>query len=128
MTMQSNESDADNTTTASFWEPNQYIRTVKRVDNANKLCTEHIIMIQERSDIERGYAANLQKFALRLETFLKSGIEYGTGSNLISGLAKEARDTAVLHSVCTLLNKLYHSCSYIKLLDDFTSEYRHRFN
>ncbi|KAM3181009.1 hypothetical protein ACTXT7_015189 [Hymenolepis weldensis] len=98
MTMQSNESDADNTTTASFWEPNQYMRTVKRVDNANKLCTELSIMIQERSDIERAYAANLQKFASRLETFLKSGMEYGTGSNLISGLAKEARDTADLHS------------------------------
>ncbi|VUZ39171.1 unnamed protein product [Hymenolepis diminuta] len=98
MTMQSNESDADNATTVSFWEPNQYIRTVKRVDNANKLCSELSIMIQERSDIERAYAANLQKFASRLETFLKSGIEYGTGSNLISGLAKEARDTADLHS------------------------------
>nr|CDS30681.1 protein kinase C and casein kinase substrate [Hymenolepis microstoma] len=96
--MQSNESDADNTTTASFWEPNQYIRTVKRVENGNKLCTELIAMVQERSDIEKAYSANLQKFGSRLETFLKSGLEYGTASNLIFSLAKEARDTAELHS------------------------------
>ncbi|VDN96494.1 unnamed protein product [Rodentolepis nana] len=96
--MQSNESDVDNTTMASFWEPNQYVRTVKRVENANKLCTELIAMIQERSDIEKAYSANLQKFASRLEIFLKSGLEYGTASNLISSLAKEAKDTAELHS------------------------------
>lgn len=101
MTMQSNESDGDNNGNASFWEPHQYSHTVKRVENANKLCSELALMIQERSDIEKAYAANLRKFASRLDMFLKSGLEYGTGANVISSLAKESEDTAELHSVCS---------------------------
>ncbi|KAM7535300.1 hypothetical protein Aperf_G00000100373 [Anoplocephala perfoliata] len=98
MTMHTNESDGDNNANASFWEPHQYSRTVKRVENANKLCSELVLMIQERSDIEKAYAANLRKFASRLDLFLKSGLEYGTGANVISSLAKESEDTAELHS------------------------------
>ncbi|VDK37681.1 unnamed protein product [Taenia asiatica] len=96
--MQPTESDGDNGTTASFWEPHQYSRTVKRAENANKLCSELALMIQERADIEKAYAANLRKFAARLEMFTRTGLEYGTGMNILSGLAKEAEDSAALHS------------------------------
>nr|Q07839.1 RecName: Full=Antigen EG13 [Echinococcus granulosus]AAA29053.1 antigen [Echinococcus granulosus]AAA29059.1 EG13 [Echinococcus granulosus] len=55
-------------------------------------------MIQERADIEKAYASNLRKFAARLEMFLRTGVEYGTATNILSGLAKEAEDNAELHS------------------------------
>ncbi|KAL5109092.1 Antigen EM13 [Taenia crassiceps] len=96
--MQTTDSDGDNSANASFWEPHQYSRTVKRAENANKLCSELALMIQERADIEKAYAANLRKFAARLEMFTKTGLEYGTGTNILSGLAKEAEDNAELHS------------------------------
>ncbi|VDM24647.1 unnamed protein product [Hydatigera taeniaeformis] len=96
--MQPAESDVDNGTNASFWEPHQYSRTVKRAENANKLCSEFALMIQERADIEKAYAANLRKFAARLDMFVRTGLEYGTGNNILSGLAKEAEDNAELHS------------------------------
>ena len=101
--MQSTDSDGDNVSNASFWEPHQYSRTVKRVENAHKLCSELALMIQERSDIEKAYAANLRKFAARLDLFMRTGLEYGTGMNILSGLAKEAEDNAELHSVCKIL-------------------------
>ncbi len=97
--MQASDGDSENGTGTSFWEPREYSHTVKRLENANKLCSELALMIQERSEIERSYAANLRKFALRLDIFLKTGLEYGTCSNILSGLAKEAEDNAELHNV-----------------------------
>lgn len=107
--MQPADSDGDNGTNASFWEPHQYSRTVKRAENANKLCSELALMVQERADIEKAYAANLRKFAARLELFARTGLEYGTGTNILFGLAKEAEDNAELHSVGFLKSSLLFS-------------------
>ncbi|CDS43172.1 protein kinase C and casein kinase substrate in [Echinococcus multilocularis] len=96
--MQPVDLDLDAGANANFWEPHQYSRTVKRAENANKLCSEFVLMIQERADIEKAYASNLRKFAARLEMFLRTGVEYGTATNILSGLAKEAEDNAELHS------------------------------
>ncbi|VDD81689.1 unnamed protein product [Mesocestoides corti] len=109
--MQPTDVDGDSVAGTNFWEPHEYSRTVKRLENANKLCSEFALMIQERSEIERAYASNLRKFAFRLDLFLRSGLEYGTCSNILSGLAKEAEDTAELHSnfATNLLNPVQSS-------------------
>lgn len=53
----SEEPIGDGPSSDSFWEINQYRRTVRRCDNAHKLATELANCIQERAEIEKSYAA-----------------------------------------------------------------------
>nr|CAH8829777.1 unnamed protein product [Trichobilharzia regenti] len=82
---------------SSFWECRAYQRTVKRVDGANKLCSELCLMIQERAELEKAYSSNLKKWSARWLSFLDSGLEYGTGSCPWRGLCKEAEAISNIH-------------------------------
>ena len=43
-----------------FWAPNNYKRTVKRVDEGAKLCDDMMKLVSERAEIEGLYATKLQ--------------------------------------------------------------------
>ncbi|CAL8107199.1 unnamed protein product [Calicophoron daubneyi] len=82
---------------ASFWECREYHRTIKRVDTANKLCSELSLMIQERAEIEKAYSANLKRWSNRWLSFLDSGLEYASGASPWKGLCKEAEAVSNAH-------------------------------
>ena len=57
----------------SFWELGRYTRTVKRCDNGHVLCNSLKKLIEERSDIEKKYAAELSKWAKQWNNYLDKG-------------------------------------------------------
>ncbi|CAH8491824.1 unnamed protein product [Heterobilharzia americana] len=89
--------DPNGSGASSFWECREYQRTVKRVDAANKLCSELCLMIQERAELEKAYSSNLKKWSSRWLSFLDSGLEYGSGSSSWRGLCKEAEAISNVH-------------------------------
>jgi hypothetical protein len=82
----------------SFWELGKYMRTVKRCDNGYQLGTHLRKLIEERSEIEKKYAALLQEWNKKWNTFLDKDIEYGTTQGAWRGLLTEADEVASLHN------------------------------
>ncbi|VDL97082.1 unnamed protein product [Schistocephalus solidus] len=107
--MHTSENETENGSARSFWEPKQYSRTVKRLETANKLCSEYALMIQERSDIEKAYASNLRKWSQRWNAFRESGLEYGTGAKVFLGLCTEAEKSYHLQSIANSLTESVQS-------------------
>jgi len=62
----------------SFWEPGNYKRTTKRIEDGNKLCTELMTLVSERADIEKSYARQLKQWAAKWNNIIEKGPEYGT--------------------------------------------------
>lgn len=57
----------------SFWDPGNYKRTAKRIDDGYRLCQELQQLIQERAEIEKGYAKNLKAWAKKWGELIEKG-------------------------------------------------------
>lgn len=84
-------------TSDSFWEPGNYKRTTKRIEDGYKLCSELITLIQERADLEKGYAKALKTWSRKWNDAIEKGPEYGTTEAAWKGVLIEADRLCELH-------------------------------
>lgn len=82
----------------SFWEPGNYKRTTKRIEDGFRLCNDLIQLIQERSEIEKGYAKSLRNWAKKWHDIIEKGPEYGTTEAAWKGVLVEAERRDDLHT------------------------------
>ncbi|THD27934.1 Adaptor protein pacsin [Fasciola hepatica] len=92
-----NENEQNGLSASSFWDFRGHQKTVKRAEVANKLCSELSLMIHERAELERVYAANLKRWTARWLSFLDSGFVYGTSISPWKGLCQEAEAISNAH-------------------------------
>lgn len=57
----------------SFWEPGNYKRTTKRIEDGYKLCNELMTLVQERADIEKTYAKSLKSWSKKWNDLIEKG-------------------------------------------------------
>ncbi|KRY00343.1 Protein kinase C and casein kinase substrate in neurons 2 protein, partial [Trichinella pseudospiralis] len=81
----------------SFWEIGQYKRSVRRIEDAPRLCSELSLLIRERSEIEAAYAKSLQQWSKKWSEHVDKGVEYGSAQEAWKALLQEGRSKADLH-------------------------------
>jgi len=81
----------------SFWEPGNYKRTTKRIEDGNKLCNELSLLVQERADIEKAYAKQLKSWAAKWNNIIEKGPEYGTTEAAYKAILVESDRRCDLH-------------------------------
>ena len=57
----------------SFWEPGNYKRTTKRIEDGHKLCNDLMTLVAERADIEKGYSKSLKMWAVKWNNLIEKG-------------------------------------------------------
>ena len=60
-------------TGGSFWEVDQYKRTVKRQEDGHKLCGDLIMLIEERAKVEKHYAKSLKAWNKKWMDLVEKG-------------------------------------------------------
>ena len=60
----------------SFWEVEQYKRTVKRQEDGQKLCNDLISLIEERAKVEKDYAKSLKAWNKKWVDLVEKGTVY----------------------------------------------------
>ncbi|CAG7721134.1 unnamed protein product [Allacma fusca] len=82
----------------SFWEPGNYKRTTKRIEDGYKLCNDLITLVQERAEIEKSYARSLKTWSKKWAESIEKGPEYGTTEAAWKGVLVEADRLCDLHT------------------------------
>ncbi|XP_061395810.1 protein kinase C and casein kinase substrate in neurons protein 1 [Musca vetustissima] len=81
----------------SFWEPGNYKRTTKRIEDGYKLCNDLQQLIQERADIEKSYAKSLRAWSKKWAELIEKGPEYGTTEAAWKGVLTESERISDVH-------------------------------
>ncbi|XP_043266821.1 protein kinase C and casein kinase substrate in neurons protein 1 isoform X3 [Venturia canescens] len=84
-------------TSDSFWEPGNYKRTTKRIEDGHKLCDSLIALVQERAEIEKNYAKALKGWSKNWNEKIEKGPEYGTTEAAWKGVLVESDRLCDLH-------------------------------
>ncbi|XP_029177988.1 protein kinase C and casein kinase substrate in neurons protein 1 isoform X2 [Nylanderia fulva] len=84
-------------TSDSFWEPGNYKRTTKRIEDGHKLCDSLIALVQERAEIEKNYAKALKNWSKNWNDKIEKGPEYGTTEAAWKGVLVESDRLCDLH-------------------------------
>lgn len=95
----------------SFWEPGNYKRTTKRIEDGYRLCNDLMQLLQERCDIEKNYAKGLHSWSKRWNDAICKGPEYGTAEAAWKSILSEADRVSEVHS------KIKH-----RIMDDVVNE------
>ncbi|XP_014207471.1 protein kinase C and casein kinase substrate in neurons protein 1 isoform X2 [Copidosoma floridanum] len=85
-------------TSDSFWEPGNYKRTTKRIEDGQKLCDGLIALVQERAEIEKVYVKALKTWSKHWNEKIEKGPEYGTTEAAWKGVLVEADRLCDLHT------------------------------
>jgi len=83
--------------TDSFWEPGNYRRTTKRIEDGEKLCRDLILLVQERANIEKEYSKQLKTWSNKWNSIIEKGPEYGTTEAAWKAVLVEADRRCELH-------------------------------
>nr|XP_033816761.1 protein kinase C and casein kinase substrate in neurons protein 1-like isoform X1 [Geotrypetes seraphini] len=68
----------DEVCTHSFWMPDRYKSTVKRVEDGHQLCHEIVACFQDRAKIEKQYATQMEEWTRKWKPLVNGSSMYGS--------------------------------------------------